>query len=80
MLHIASPIVDTSALWRIILASLAGGAGCAVAFGLLLLGVSRAQSTDSAGVRALNYGLALLAGLFVIAAVVLGIHAMTSKS
>jgi hypothetical protein len=28
----------------------------------------------------LNYGIAVLAGLFCIAAVVLGIHAMTTKS
>ena len=80
MLAFASPIVDTSALWKIILASFAGGAGCAVAFGILLYGVSRGQSTQNGGVRVLNYGLAVLAGAFVIAAVVLGIHAMTTKS
>jgi quinol-cytochrome oxidoreductase complex cytochrome b subunit len=80
MLAFASPIVDTSALWKIILASFAGGAGVAVAFGILVLGVSRAQSTESGAVRALNYGVVLLAGAFCIAAVVLGIHAMTTKS
>ncbi len=80
MLAFASPIVDTSALWKIIVASFAGGAGCAVAFGILLFGVSRAQATDNGGVKVLNYGVAVLAGAFVIAAVVLGIHAMTTKS
>jgi hypothetical protein len=74
------PIIDTSALWKIIVAAFAGGAGVAVAFGILLLGVSRGQSSDSAGVRTLGYGVALLAGAFCIAAVVLGIHAMTTKS
>jgi hypothetical protein len=80
MLTFASPIVDTSALWKIILASFAGGAGVAVAFGILVLGVSRGQSTQSGAVRALNYGVAIVAGLFCIAAVVVGIHAMTTKS
>jgi hypothetical protein len=80
MLTFASPIIDTSALWKIILASFAGGAGVAVAFGILLLGLSRGQSTQNGGVRVLNYGVAIVAGLFCIAAVVLGIHAMTTKS
>jgi hypothetical protein len=80
MLTFASPIIDTSALWKIILASFAGGAGVAVAFGILLMGVSRGQSTQSGTVRVLNYGVAIVAGLFCIAAVVLGIHAMTTKS
>jgi hypothetical protein len=80
MLSFASPIVDTSALWKIIVASFAGGAGVAVAFGILVLGVSRAQATENGGTRALGYGVALLAGAFCIAAVVLGIHAMTTKS
>lgn len=80
MLAFASPIVDTSALWKIILASFAGGAGVAVAFGILVLGVLRGQSTQSGTVRVLNYGIAVLAGAFCILAVVLGIHAMTTKS
>lgn len=76
----SSAIVDTSALWRIIVASLAGGAGCAIAFGILLIGLSRAQETNSGGVRVLNYGVVVVAALFIVAAVVLGIHAMTTKS
>jgi hypothetical protein len=80
MLSFADPIVDTSALWKIILASLAGGAGVAIAFGILLLGLSRAGKTDNGGARVLNYGVVLIAGLFCLAAVVLGIHAMTTKS
>jgi hypothetical protein len=80
MLGLADPIVDTSALWKIIAASFAGGAGCAIAFGILLIGLSRAQQTNNGGVRVLNYGIVFLAALFVVAAVVLGIHAMTTKS
>jgi hypothetical protein len=80
MLSFADPIVDTSALWKIIAASFAGGAGVAIVFGILVLSVSRAQATQNGGARALNYGIAILAGLFCLSAVVLGIHAMTTKS
>jgi hypothetical protein len=80
MLALADPIVDTSALWKIIAASLAGGAGCAIAFGIVLIGISRAQATNNGGVRVLNYTIATLGVLFCLAAVVLGIHAMTTKS
>jgi hypothetical protein len=80
MLTFASPIVDTSALWKIILAAFAGGAGAAVAFGILLLGISRGQATQNGGARVLHYGIAVVAGAFCVAAVVLGIHAMTTKS
>jgi hypothetical protein len=80
MLGFADPIVDTSALWKIVAASLAGGAGCAIAFGILLIGLSRAQQTNNNGARVLNYGIVFLGGLFCVAAVVLGIHAMTTKS
>ena len=80
MLALASPIVDTSALWKIIAASFAGGAGCAIAFGIVLIGISRAQATDNGSVRVLNYGIAVLGTVFCLAAVVLGIHAMTTKS
>lgn len=80
MLTFASPIVDTSALWKIIVAAFAGGAGSAVAFGILLLGYSRAQSSQNAGVRTVGYGVAILAGAFCILAVVLGVHAITTKS
>jgi hypothetical protein len=64
MLTLASPIVDTSALWKIIVAAFAGGAGVAVAFGIMLLGISRGQATQTVGVRVLNYGIAILAGAF----------------
>ena len=80
MLTFASPIVDTSALWKIVVASFAAGAGVAVAFGILLFGLSRGQASENGGVRSIGYGVAILAGAFCILAVVLGIHAMTTKS
>ena len=80
MLGIAAPIVDLSALWRIIVASLVGGAGVAIVFGFVVLGVERAQSSGSdAGARALNYTLAAVAGAFCLLAVAIGVYAMTQK-
>ena len=38
---LASSLVDTSALWKIVAAGFAGGAGVVIAFGLVLLGTSR---------------------------------------
>ena len=46
----------------------------------LLLGVSRGPAGRQRRARVLNYGIALLAGAVLVAAVVLGIHAMTTKS
>jgi len=79
MLALAAPLVNTTALWKIIVAALAGGAGVAIAFGLLLLGLSRAKATHNPGVRAVNYAMSGLARLFCVAAVVLGIYAMAKK-
>ena len=80
MLGIAAPIIVLSALWRIIVASLVGGAGVAIVFGLVVLGVERAQSPDAgAGARALNYTLAAVAGAFCLLAVAIGVYAMTQK-
>jgi hypothetical protein len=58
----------------------AGGAGCAAAFRILLLGLSRGSQTENGGVRVLTYGMVLVAVRLCVAAVVLGIHAMVSKS
>lgn len=80
MLTLASPIVNLSALWRIILAALAGGAGVAIAFGLLLLGVSHARRARTAAARGADYLMAVVAGAFCVAAVAIGVYAMTQKT
>jgi len=79
MIALATTIVDTSALWKIILAALVGGAGVVVAFGFLLLGLARARRGRGPASRVANYALSGLAGLFCIAAVVIGIYAMATK-
>ena len=49
MTMLASSLVDTTALWKIIAAGFAGGAGVVIAFGLLLLGTSRLGDGRSGG-------------------------------
>jgi cytochrome c biogenesis protein CcdA len=79
MTLLASAIVNASALWKIIAASLAAGAGVVIAFGILLLGLSRAAKATNEGTRLANYAIGVLAGVFCIGAVVIGIYAMAKK-
>jgi preprotein translocase subunit SecG len=77
----SSPIVVWSAIWKILVASLVGGAGVAIVFGFVILGTERAQADGASGTtKALNYSIALVAAAFCIFAIVVGIHAMTEKS
>jgi hypothetical protein len=80
MIAFASPIVVWSAIWKIVVASLVGGAGVAIVFGFVVLGVERAQRPDAGGgTKALNYSIATVSAAFCIFAIVIGIHAMTQK-
>ena len=82
MTILATPIVNTSALWKIVLASFVGGAGLVVLFGLLLIGASRAESArraGSAGTRVLYLAGSTICGAICIGVVVVGIYAMVQK-
>ncbi|MEA2370372.1 MAG: hypothetical protein QOH12_766 [Solirubrobacteraceae bacterium] len=79
---IAASLIDTTALGKIILASLIGGVGVVVAFGLILLGLSkgsRAKGDGRTGAQAGYYLITGLCGLFCVAAVAFGIYAMVHK-
>lgn len=78
MLGFATDLINGAALWKIIVASLVGGAGVAIAFGLILLGLHRARR-GGGGDRALGYGLATVCAAFCLAAVVIGVVAMIDK-
>ena len=83
MLIFGDPIIDASALWKIILVALAGGVGIVVVYGFLLLGVKFAAATDATHTqraKITGYALATLCGLIVLGAIVLGIYAMTQKT
>lgn len=49
---LAAALIDTTALWKIVVASLVGGVGVVVAFGLLLFSLSKsARPRPMAGPR-----------------------------
>lgn len=76
----SSPIIVWSAIWRILVASLIGGAGVAIVFGFVIFGVERAQRAgEGGGARVLDYSMAVAAAAFCLFAVAIGIYAMTQK-
>ena len=85
MLLFGDPLIDGSAIWKIIVVALIGGCGIVVVYGFLLLGIKYATTADASGTqtersKVIGYALAAICGLAVIGVVVLGIYAMTKKS
>ena len=78
---VASALIDTGALWKILLVSFGAEAGIVIAFGFVLLGSSRFAEAPQGSIAArAGYGLlAFLGALFCVAALVLGFVAMTKK-
>jgi NADH:ubiquinone oxidoreductase subunit 6 (subunit J) len=77
---LAAALIDTDALGKIILASLLGGVGVVVAFGFLLLGLSKANTAEGRpGEQAGFYLLSVVCGVFCLAAVAVGIYAIAKK-
>jgi hypothetical protein len=75
-------VIDTSALGKVILASLVATVGVTTAFALTILGATRSAEMrrDARPVEATAFGVLSLLGLAVcIAAVALGIVVMTTK-
>jgi NADH:ubiquinone oxidoreductase subunit 6 (subunit J) len=77
MLGFATDLINGAALWKIIVASFVGGAGVAIAFGVLLLGLHQARKGGSD--RFVGYGIATACATFCVAAVVVGVIAMADK-
>jgi nitrate reductase NapE component len=85
MLLFGDPLIDGSALWKIIVVALIGGCGIVIVYGFLLLGIKYATTADSSGTQSersklIGYALAAICGLAVLAVIVLGVYAMTKKS
>jgi cation transporter-like permease len=78
---LATPIINGNALWKIVLASALGGIGVVIAFGLLVLFVTRAEQVRTAhgGERVLYLLGSCLCGAFCLAVVAVGIYAMAKK-
>ncbi len=82
MLVFGTNLINGAALWRILLVSLICGSGAAIAFALLLLGLSRARgesSDGSTGGRIGGYALAGICAAFCVAVVVFGLKATIDK-
>jgi hypothetical protein len=85
MLIFGDPIIDGSALWKIILVALIGGSGVVIVYGFLLLGIKYATTPNAGGTQTqrsklIGYTVAALCGLAVLAVIALGVYAMTQKS
>src|ERR1700690_3706558 len=78
---LATPIINGSALWKIVLASALGGVGVVIAFGLLVLFVTRAEQVRAThgGERVLYLLGSFACGIFCLAVVAVGIYAMAKK-
>jgi hypothetical protein len=82
MLAFGTDLINGAALWKIILVSLVCGSGAAIAFALLLLGLSRARGENSDGTTTntvLGYALAGICAAFCVAVVVFGLKATIDK-
>ena len=88
MFVLADPIVDWTAMWKIVLVVLVAGTGTVVAFGFLLLGLKFANRlgtaggqgrTEGEGAQFGGYLLALGCAVIVVGIVVVGVYAMVNK-
>jgi hypothetical protein len=85
MLLLGSPIVDWSAIGKVVIAALVGGCGVVIVFGFLLLGLKFAGvgdtsgGTHSEGSKMTGYALSAICGIVVIAVIVIGIYAIVQK-
>jgi hypothetical protein len=85
MLIFGDPIIDWSAILKIVIAALVGGAGIVIVYGFLLLGVKYAGLGDDTGgthtetSKVVGYAIAGVCAILVVGVIVLGIYAMTQK-
>jgi hypothetical protein len=79
MLILATPYINWSALWKICVAAIVGGAGVVIVFGFLLLGVKIANNAKSGGREWAGYALSGVCGLFCLAVIGAGIYAILNK-
>jgi hypothetical protein len=84
MLIFGDPIIDWSAIGKIVIVALIGGGGIVVVYGFLLFGLKYAgvgdsTQTHSEGSKAIGYALTAICAILVVGVIVLGIYAMTQK-
>jgi hypothetical protein len=79
MTILASSLIKWSALQKIAVVALIGGAGVVLAFGLLLIGLKWATGANTGLAKLGGVTLIGLSALFCVATVVIGIIAMADK-
>jgi NADH:ubiquinone oxidoreductase subunit 6 (subunit J) len=79
MLALATPLINWSALGKIVAVAFIGSVGVVLVFGVLLIGVKHANGAKGSGQRAGFYGLSAICGAICIGAVVIGIYAVGHK-
>ncbi len=84
MLIFGDPIIDWSAIWKIVVVALIGGCGIVVVYGFLLLGlkyagVGASGDTEEGASGIVGYAIAGVCAIIVVGVIVLGIYAMTQK-
>lgn len=79
MAILAAAYINWSALWKICVAAIVGGAGVVIVFGFLLLGVKIANQAKSGGREWAGYALSGVCGLFCVAVIAAGIYAILNK-
>jgi hypothetical protein len=84
MLLFGDPIIDWSAILKIVIAALVGGSGIVIVYGFLLLGLKFAGvgdpgQTHTERSKMTGYTLAAICGIVVIGVIVLGIYAIVQK-
>jgi hypothetical protein len=80
LIKASTPFINGTALWHIIVVSVAAGAGLAVAFGLILLGLKYGQVGKDSAAKAGGWILGVAAAAFCVGAIVVGIYAMLHPS
>jgi NADH:ubiquinone oxidoreductase subunit 6 (subunit J) len=79
MAILATAYINWSALWKICVAAIVGGAGVVIVFGFLLLGVKIANQAKSGGREWAGYALSGVCGLFCVVVIGAGIYAILNK-
>jgi uncharacterized membrane protein SpoIIM required for sporulation len=76
LIKATTPFIDGTALWHIIVVSLAFGAGLALAFGVALLGFERGEEGKTGGERAGGFLLTGVCAVLCVVAVGVGVYVM----
>ena len=77
LIKASTPVINGTALWHIILVSVAAGCGLAIAFGLILLASRWGQEGARSEIKAGGWLLGLAATAFCVGAIIVGIYVMT---